>query len=104
MARVSDFFYTIYKKPLEHAHWHEPIIGKTTFNIAGDKDDTGEDDFWDAVDDLKDMIDPKLRSWDDKKREWTVLMTESVKGALCEIFRNAEGLIEESESQLCFPW
>lgn len=104
MARASDFVYIRFKAPIAHATWDEEIIGKAIFNIRGDKDGAGEDDFWDAVDDLKSMIDKRLRSWDENKKEWTILMTCSVKETLCKLFRNAEGLIEETESQLSFPW
>ena len=102
MARVTDFLYTIYNPPQQHPEWEERILGKAVFGVRGDKDG-GDDDFWDALSDLK-RINYKLRSYDDQKREWTVLVTGSTRKLLCDTFRNAEGLIEEVENQLPLPW
>lgn len=104
MARLLDFYYKLYDAPKEHGNWPDPVLGKAVFNIGGDKDEWGESDFWDALTALKEQVPLYLRSYDPKRKEWSVFMTKQVEETLCDIFENADGLIEDAKSQLSFPW
>jgi hypothetical protein len=104
MARMRDFYYKKRVKPYVSSASGEPIVGEVTFNIVGTKDDAGDDDFRDALHDLKLEVHFSLRTWDADKKEWRVEVTPKVKEALCEIFENAEGLFEEFERQLALDW
>jgi len=55
------------------------------FNIEGEREE-----FWTAVESLKESINWKERSWSDEDQLWTVERTEKNERALRDIFINGD--------------
>jgi hypothetical protein len=100
MAWMREFVYLEHKRPVAGFDG-QPILGTATFNIVGDRED---DDFYDALSDLKKEVPPHMRTWDPVDKVWAVRVTEGIKASLCAILDNGHDLFDEAERQLELPW
>ena len=101
MAILLDFDCTRHTKPLTGCTG-QPVLYSATFHIGTKR---GQDDFRTTLAEFKETVPACLRSWDDDDRLWDVEVTDDVRGALCEIFTNAERLFDDADNQLeLFTW
>ena len=78
MARLVDF-------------WSSGSIGHFRIQSIGRDSYERADDFWDALEEFKERVEPSLREWDGS--EWTVQLCPAVNEVLLDLFDNADELV-----------